>query len=188
MRTILKPWGSLALGTATLMLAACGGHGPNSYLMPKDAVASKLTGAEREFNFLGSQKRTIKSVARNGDTIRIRLSSGNGGMQSAYCSAIVEAIDDDWTRVTPDCTDKNSAIEETVAQINEMQVDEFVIAVLYDKPIDEAMVKKRTSAVAIDNLGAMGKEVRAEVDKAAADAAYYNDSWADSGSGSDWGN
>ena len=178
---------AFAIGAAA-MTSACGGHGPNTYLMPKDAVIAKLTGAEREFDYIGSQKRTIRSVAVNGDAVRVRLTSNSGGMKPANCSAFVEAIDDEWTRVTPDCTDRVSAMDETVAQINEMQIDEFVIAVLYDKPIDADMVLRRTSAVAIDNLDEMSREARASADAATYDS--YSGSSGDWGSesGSDWGN
>ena len=186
MRRFSKTFAVMSVAAVTLSLSACGRHGPNSYLMPKEAVAAKLTGAEREFDFIGGQTRKITSIARNGDTIRVLLSSSQGGMDSAYCSAIVEAINDDWTRVTPDCTDKNSAIDETIAQINEMQIDEFVIAVLYDKPVDASMVAKRTSAVAIDNIGAMQRQVDDEISQAT--DAYASDGWANGGGGSDWGN
>ncbi|WP_299193038.1 hypothetical protein [uncultured Erythrobacter sp.] len=174
---------ALLIGAASIT-TACGGHGPNSYLMPKDAVIAKLADAEREFDYIGSQKRTIRSIAVNGDKVRVRLTSSTNGMKPANCNALVEAIDDEWTRVTPDCTDRSGAIDETVAQINEMQIDEFVIAVLYDRPVDADMVLRRTSAVAIDNLDEMSREARAASD--AATNGSSSGSWG-SEDGNDWG-
>ena len=178
---------ALAIGAASLT-AACGGHGPNSYLMPKDAVVAKLTNAEREFEYIGGQKRTIRATSVRGDTIRVSLSSAGSGMRSAQCEAIVEAINDDWTRVTPSCKDEDDAFEETLAQVNEMQVDEFVIAVLYNKPIDESMVLKRTSAVAIDNMDEMQNEARATAREASKrDYGSSTSGWgSNTNSGSSW--
>lgn len=187
MRRFQKTAGGLAIAAATLSLAACGGHGPNSYLMPKDAVVAKLDGAEREFTFAGSDKRTIRATGRSGDTIKVRVTYNTGSLGSRLCEAQIEAIDEEWTRVTPVCPKSDSATENMQAEIDQMQVDEWVLAVLYNREVDSAMVFKRTSAVAIDNIGEISKEAAAELENGPTVTAYADDGW-DSGDGSDWGN
>ena len=157
--------------------------------MPKDAVVAKLTGAEREYSFGGKDKRIVKATSRSGDTIKVKLTYTTGPLGTANCEARVEAIDEEWSRVTPVCPAGSSAGDKLQAEINEMQVDEWVLAVLYNREVDSAMVLKRTSAVAIDNIGELSKEAAAEIEKA--ESAYADQaSAADWGSegGSDWGN
>ena len=172
------------LAGSMLALAACGGHGPNSYLMPKDALVAKLIGAEREFTVGGSDKRTIRSISRNGDNINVRVSYGTS---SRSCKVRVEAIDEKWTRATPECTTSGGATERFEAELDQMQVDEFVLAVLYDREIDSSMVLKRTSAVMIDNLGDVTEEVANEMENMAPDVPVSDTGWAEAGE-SDWGN
>ena len=177
----------MGLAAATFALTACGGHGPNSYLMEKDAVVAKLTGAEREFSFGGKDKRVIRATSRNGDTVKVRVTYTTGPLGSAMCEAQVEAIDEEWTRVTPVCPKTDSAADNMQAEINEMQVDEWVLAVLYNREVDSAMVLKRTSAVAIDNIGELSREAAAEIENGATATAYVDEGWEGEGGG-DWGN
>ncbi len=189
MRAVSKKVSSIALVLAgASVTVACGGHGPNSYLMPKDAVVAKLANAEKQFQYGSGDMRAIRATSRSGDIIKVRLPSVNGTGSTRLCEAQVEAIDEEWTRVTPVCSKTDDALENTMSEILEMQVDEFVIAVLYDKPIDSAMVAKRTSAVAIDNIGEISREARA-AQEAATDSAYSPSSDWDraEASGSDWG-
>lgn len=186
MRRVSNIAAKALLAGTTLALAACGGHGPNSYLMAKDAVVAKLTGAEREFSIGGADKRTIRAVSRNGDTIKVRVSYASGSIGSALCEARVEAINEEWSRVTPVCPKSDSATEIMQAEIDEMQVDEWVLAVLYNREVDSAMVLKRTSAVAIDNINDISKEAAAQLEQAPPASGYTEDGWASSDS--DWGN
>lgn len=188
-----KKFASLALLVcASSLTVACGGHGPNSYLMPKDAVVAKLSAAERTFSYGGSDSRKIEATGVNGDTVRLRLTANGGDMPTTICEARVEAIDEEWTRVTPVCEESDSAVENTVMEILEMHVDEFVIAVLYDREIDESMVLKRTSAVAIDNIGEIGREARElseEMEREGGNRQYSQDGsdWGDNSGGAGWG-
>lgn len=190
MRRFSNSLATFSLCVGTLALGACGGHGPNTYLMPKEAVAAKLDGASREYAFGGKDKRTISAVRRSGDTIKVRVKYNTGSLGTSMCEAQVEAIDEDWTRVTPVCPKSSDAAENLQAEINEMQVDEFVLAVLYDREVDSSMVLKRTSAVAIDNIGKIANQTIEE------DLAEYQGptssepvagDWGSEG-GSDWGN
>lgn len=182
---------ALAIGGAALT-AACGGHGPNSYLMPKDAVMAKLTDAEREFSLTGNDSRSIEAQRWEGDTLVVRFTQA--GSRSVGCFAHVEAINDDWTRVNPDCGEGSNAKDTAEREIARMQVDEWVIAVLHDKPMDEAMIRKRTLAVAIDHVGE-GMREEAEQrrqnrarDRAAAAAVASGTDWgSESPAGGDWG-
>ena len=190
MRIITKRTGAAAIIIATAsMTAGCGGHGPNSYLMPKDAVVAKLEGAEREFLFADRDERTVRAIRRSGDTLKVQINYANSSVSSQTCEARVEAIDEEWSRVTPVCPEGENATDNLQSELNEMQIDEFVIAVLYDKPIDASMVFKRTSAVAIDNIGDITKEIHEEVQASENQTARAAAGW-DSGdaSGSDWGN
>ncbi len=182
-----KTAASAMIAAAGAMLAGCGGQGPNTYLMPKNAVKAKLTGAEREYSYIGGQHRDVSAISWNGDTLRVRV--GGANMRSMTCSAVVEAVDEDWTRVIPDCPNGRNAEQQVESEIAAMQVDEFVIAVLYDKPVDESMVAKRTSAVVIDNIDEITREVHEEVEAAAnAQPSYSSSDWAsEDGSSSDWG-
>lgn len=186
MRRVSNIAAKALLAGTTLALAACGGHGPNSYLMPKDALLAKLTGAEREYSLGGRDKRTIRSTSRNGDTINVRLTYAAGSMGTANCKVRVEAIDEKWTRATPECPTSSSATERTQHEIDQMQVDEFVLAVLYDREVDSSMVLKRTSAVVLDNFGDVTKEVGDEMQALAPEVPSSDSGWADS-SDSDWG-
>ena len=155
----MKSISMLAIGGAAMLTTGCGGHGPNSYLMPKDAVVEKLTGASKTFSYGGPAQHTIQSVSKNGDTLKVRINI-SGGTSIPVCEARVEAIDEEWTRVTPVCPKTDSAIEDTVNEIFEKHVDEFVIAVLHDRKFDSAMMKKRMAAVAIDNMGEIRSEAK----------------------------
>ena len=186
MRRFLKTGAALSIAGATLALAACGGHGPNSYLMPKDALLAKLTGAEREYSLGGRDKRTIRATSRSGDTINVRLTYSAGSLGTANCKVRVEAIDEKWTRATPECPTSSSATERTQHEIDQMQIDEFVLAVLYDRDVDTSMVLKRTSAVVIDNFGDVTKEVGDEMQALAPEVPTSDSGWAES-SDSDWG-
>lgn len=175
------------LTIATLTLASCGGHGPNSYLMPADAVKAKLTGASKEYRVLNADPRTIVATSWNGNALNVTLSGK--GVTTTRCKAIIEAIDEKWTRVSPQCPEGKTAIERTESEIARMQVDEWIIAVLYDKPVDESMVGKRISAIALDNLGDMQKQMVDEIDKAAhsSSSVYADAEWGADTAG-DWGN
>jgi hypothetical protein len=155
-----------ALASMTLFLAACGGHGPNTYLMPKDAVMAKLTGATREFQTIGEMDRKVSAISWNGDKLNVTVSGT--GMKPTSCRAIVEAIDAKWTRVTPECPKGMNAFDQTEREIARMQVDEFVIAVLYNRAVDADMVNKRIGAIAIDNIDEMHQEIGDEMTAAAA--------------------
>ncbi len=179
----------IAIGVGAMLTSACGGHGANSYMMPKDAVVAKLTGAKKEFSYGGSSTQSITSVSKSGDTIKVRISSNGGGMTPPVCEARVEAIDEDWTRVTPSCPEAETAIGDTVSEIYEKHVDEFVIAVLYNREIDSAMIRKRMGAVAIDNMGEMRREVAATArEMEAANTGSRDAGWQSDNSGSGWGN
>ncbi len=178
----------MAIAVGAMLTSACGGHGPNSYLMSKDAVVAKLTGAKKEFSYGGSSTQSITAVSKNGDTIKVRISSNGGGMAPPLCEARVEAIDEEWTRVTPSCPDAETAIGDTVSEIYEKHVDEFVIAVLHNREIDSAMIRKRMGAVAIDNMGDMRREALTtarEMEKASNGSA---DGWQSGDSSGGWGN
>lgn len=177
----------LITGAASLT-AACGGHGPNTYLMAKDAVAAKLEGAEREFTFDGRDKRIIRSVRRSGDMVRVKLTYTTGSLGSVTCEARVEAVDEDWSHVDAVCPTSGSASDNLQGEINEMQIEEFVEAVLYDKPVDASMVLKRTSAVAIDNIGEVINEAEQKARETTYASAPSDTGWTEDGSGSDWGN
>ncbi len=189
MRIITKKVAATAIIMATAsMTAGCGGHGPDSYLMPKDAVVAKLEGAEREFLFADRDERTVRVIRRSGDTLKVQVNYANNSVASQTCEARVEAIDEEWSRVTPVCPEGENATDNLQSELNEMQVDEFVIAVLYNKPIDASMVFKRTSAVAIDNIGDITKEIHEEVQASENGTTRPAAGWAgDDGSGSDWG-
>lgn len=183
MRNISKILATGLLGTAAIMLTACGGHGPNSYLMPKDAVMAKLTGASKEYQIIGNMDRKVSAISWSGDKLNVNVSGE--GSKVHRCKAIVEAIDEEWTRVTPECPEGKNAFEQTESEIARMQVDEFVIAVLYNKAVDASMVNKRISAIAIDNMDDMQKEVGQEM---AAASESYDSGWDSDLSGGDWGN
>ena len=187
MRRFSKALAATGLAVGALALGACGGHGPNSYLMPKDAVKAKLTGKAKEYRVLNADPRSIVATSWNGDSLNVTLSGK--GVKPTRCKATVEAIDEKWTRVSPSCPEGKTAIEKTESEIARMQVDEFIIAVLYDKPVDESMVAKRISAIALDNMGDMQKQMVDEIDAAAAasSSAYADAEW-NANSGSDWGN
>jgi len=194
MRVHTKSAAAMTLTAMATMTAACGGHGANSYLMPKDAVVTKLTGAQKEFSYGGNSTQSITSVSKSGDTIRVRISSNGGGMTPPLCEARVEAIDEEWTRVTPSCTAGETAIDQTIGEIYEKHVDEFVIAVLHNREIDSEMIRKRMGAVAIDNMGEMRREVAslaeeefAKSDERAA-SAQRDAQWRSDDADGGWGN
>ena len=194
MRRFSKTIATLAVSAATLALAGCGGHGPNTYLMSKDDVVAKLTGAEREYDFGGKDKRIVKAISRSGDNLKVKVTYTTGALGSVMCEAQIEAIDEEWTRVTPVCPKSTSAADNLQAEVYEMQVDEWVLAVLYNREVDTAMVLKRTSAIVIDNFGDVAEEAGDEIQAAAEEqeratlaAEMDSGGWEDSG-GSDWGN
>ncbi len=179
---------AIAAGAGSLT-AGCGGHGPNTYLMAKDAVVAKLEGAEREFSFSGRDKRIIRSLRRSGDMVRVKLTYTTGSLGSVTCEARVEAVDEDWSHIDAVCPTSGSASDNLQGEIHEMQIEEFVEAVLYDKPVDASMVLKRTSAVAIDNIGDVIQEEQEAASAAFEEANQSSSSWAsEDGAGSDWGN
>jgi len=181
MNTMTKRGLAIALATgAAALTAACGGHGPNSYLMPKEAVAAKLAQGEKTYPNGSTGQRVIRSTSRSGDVIKVRLSVTQDYGTDINCEMHVEAIDEDWTRVTPKCDEGRSAIETTVLEMMEKEVDEFVIAVLHDRPIDHEKIALRRGAVAIDNMGEMRREAL-EADQAMREAQADN-------SGNSWGN
>ena len=185
MTIFTKRTGAFAIAAgAALLTAACGGHGPNSYLMPKEAVAEKLAKGTKSYS-MGAGERVVKATRRQGDVIKVRLSLTNRQDATFNCEARVEAIDDEWTRVTPVCDEGDSAIEATVMEMLEKEVDEFVIAVLYDQPIDHEKLKRRRAAVAIDNMGEMRREAL-EADQAMREMSSSNQSSWGNNSGSNW--
>lgn len=180
---------AIAAATAAL-LTGCGGHGPNTYLMPKDAVVAKLTGAEREYSFFGGKdKRIVTATSTQGDVVKVRVNHTTGARGIKTCEAQVEAINEEWTRVTPVCPKGSNAEAQTNAELVEMEIDEFVIAVLYDREVDSDMVFKRTSAVIIDNVGELTAEAEREAKEAQAAyrEAQVRDSFATDTETSDWG-
>ncbi len=160
--------GSVAVSMGALLLSACGGHGPNTYLMPKDAVMEKLTGASKHFTQTLSGRTDVRAVSWRGDRLMVNLTS-SGGL-TKMCTATVEAIDEEWTRVTPACGDENASDvgDAMEAQINRMKVDEFVIAVLYDRPMNEEAIANRTSAVVVGSIGDIQRETHKSMREAAA--------------------
>lgn len=184
MRRFSKVFSALGLGAATLSLAACGGHGPNSYLMAKDPIKAKLTGAEKTFKSPANIPFTVKATSWQGDKLNVSITGPSGS--PTRCQAVVEAIDEEWTRVSPDCAKEDGKTER---MISEMQVDEFVIAVLYDEPMNNTKIANRTSAIVIETMGDIQKRVAADLEEAskASEASYSS---ADFGeySDSDWGN
>ena len=183
-RTIFST--ALVLGAASLT-AACGGHGPNSYLMPKDAVVEKLSSAQKTYRTIGGNSRTIKATSTRNDTIKVRLAMDNGNGSPQICEAIVEAIDEEWTRVTPSCKDRGNAMGDAISEMYEKEVDEWVIAVLYDTEIDGQKVAQRSAAVAIDNMPEMQREAL-DADREFREQQARGSFAPDSGSaGSDWG-
>ena len=145
------------------MTVACGGHGPNSYLMSKDAVMAKLSNAERQYSEIGELQRTVRASGWNGDTLRLRITTTGGAVTPQSCQAFVEAIDEKWTRVTPSCSARqgeSAATSNAISEVFAMHVDEFVIAVLHNREVDAGKVLRRTSAIAIDNIDELQTEAR----------------------------
>lgn len=187
MRRFHKPAGALAIATATLALAACGGHGPNSYLMAKDPLQAKLTNSAKTFQSLTGQNFDVRALSWQGDRLQVSIKGPSG--KATRCEAVVEAIDEEWTRVSPDCT--KAGEEKTEQMLAEMQVDEFIIAVLYSKEMDNSMIAKRTSAIVLDTMDDIQRRAASDIEeasKAAESAAFNGESWAETGDGSDWGN
>lgn len=172
------------LGAASLSLAACGGHGPNSYLMAKEPIKAKLTGAEKTFNSAMNIPFDVKATSWQGDKLNVSITGPSGA--PTRCQAVVEAIDEDWTRVSPDCSKEDGKTER---MISEMQVDEFVIAVLYDEPMNDTKIANRSSAIVIETMGDIQKRVAADLNEAAkASESSYSSSDFGEYSDSDWGN
>lgn len=174
---------ALAIGIGAMMVSACGGHGPNTYLMPKEAVMEKLANASKHYTQRMGGRFDIRSGSWSGDRLSVTV-TGSGGV-SKRCEAIIEAIDEEWTRVTPKCGDENAedVTDSIEAQINRMKVDEFVIAVLYDKPIDTHSINKRTSAVVIGEMGNIQDQAREEM----LEAAEASERMSRGASSSGWG-
>lgn len=149
---------------------------------------AKLTNAEKQYETIGGETRTIRATGWSGDTLKLRLTVNRGNGHPQVCEALVEAIDEDWTRVSPSCTERGNAIADTVSEIHEKEVDEFVIAVLHNGEIDGTMVAKRSAAVAIDNMPEMQNEA-IEADRAARESRAQGSFAPDSAdyAGSDWG-
>ena len=184
MRRFSKLLAGAALGVATLSLAACGGHGPNSYLMAKDPIKTKLTGAEKTFKSPANIPFTVKATSWQGDKLNVSITGPSGS--PTRCQAVVEAINEEWTRVSPECTKEDGKTER---MISEMQVDEFVIAVLYNEPMNDSKIANRTSAIVIETMGDIQKRVAADLEEAAkaSETSYSSADWGDS-EGGDWGN
>ncbi|MHA7818602.1 MAG: hypothetical protein ACX930_03025 [Erythrobacter sp.] len=185
MRKSTKSLAAVALCGATLSLAACGGHGPNTYLMAAEPIKAKLTGAEKTFTSVGNVPFDVRATSWQGDRLQVTIKGPSG--ESTRCEAVVEAIDEDWTRVSPDCAKAREHKTET--ELAEMHVDEFIIAVLYNKPMNDNMIAKRTSAIVIATMDDIQRRAANEIDEAAktSEASYSSSDWGDSG-GSDWGN
>ena len=184
MRRFSKTLATLAVCAAPLMLGACGGHGPNSYLMAADPIKAKLSNAEKSFKNVGGLEFDVRATSWQGDRLQVTVKGPSG--KPTRCEAVVEAIDEEWTRVSPDCSKAGEA--KTEQMLGEMQVDEFIIAVLYDKPMDESMIAKRTSAIVIDTMGDIQKRAAAEIQEASQSSSYTTDEWSGEAGGSDWGN
>lgn len=186
MRRFSKTLATGVLCAATLSLGGCGGHGPNTYLMAAEPIKAKLSSAEKSFKNVGGLEFDVRATSWQGDRLQVAIKGPSG--KPMRCEAVVEAIDEEWTRVSPDCT--KAGEEKTERMLGEMQVDEFVIAVLYDKPMNDSMIAKRTSAIVIETMGDIQQRAAAELEeasKASRSSSYTSDDWGDSG-GSDWGN
>ena len=172
---------ALAIGAASLT-AACGGHGPNSYLMPKEPLMEKLASSSKDYKVALAGRTSVTSGTWSGDKMRVTITSASGNKETCY--AVVEAINEEWTRVTPDCGsfDADDVTEKMENQLNRMKVDELIIAVLYDNPMNAQSISNRTSAIVLENFGEIQAEAAASMQEAAA-ASEANGT----GRGSGWG-
>lgn len=155
----LSPAVAIAM-TAALLVGGCSAE-PGTYSMSSEAVKSKLTGAQKQYIEGGQNTRTVRATGWSGNDLNVRISTSVGSNYTQNCKAKVEAIDEDTTRVTPDCGEGINAGNNTILELLELEVDEFIIAALNDSEMDGDRILMRGAAVTLNNMGDMQREALA---------------------------
>ncbi len=139
------------LFVGSLSITACGNE-PDLYNVSGAAAKQKLANAQATYSELDCDKiHTVKSEGWEGDILTVKLSSTGGKQYDKTCMARLEIAGEGKVRITPDCSEMRGDIGETLARFSEMEVDEFVMASLADRPIDAEMIARRRQAIAAGN-------------------------------------
>lgn len=163
-KTDAKMRGAMCFVLGAAMLTSACGSEPGTYSIPMDQVKSKLAGASKQYTEGGQNTRTVTAVGWSGDAVSVQLSTSVGEKFTQNCTAMVEAVDEGTTRVTPDCGMGVNAGNTAIIELLEVQVDEFIIAVLNDGEMDGKRILRRGAAVTMGNMGDMQREA-IEADK-----------------------
>jgi hypothetical protein len=177
------PRRTLALVAGFLFLGACGaGADADVYAIPLTEAKAKVRSTQASY-IAGSQTRSMRSAGVEAGGLRVTMP--NAGTFSSSCFLRFEAVDEQSTRITPDCGDTGAATSDAAARFVELEIAALVRQTLTGEPVDAETLGKQMAKVAFKNMPKMQQEgfaaneewVQQQQEKAIQRAKDAEDGW-----------
>ena len=154
----------------SILLTSCGEE-PGVYSMTPAQLRAELESAT--ISYKPNPTGPTQTISGNGivnESVRLSLSSSNGGEYSRSCLLNFSAVDDSNTKVQAECNRGagSSSQSRTMEQLDEASVMEFVDAHLSGRPFNYGAVALKQAGVMHENLDANTKEALENYDRAQA--------------------
>ncbi|WP_156423724.1 hypothetical protein [Erythrobacter sp. YT30] len=192
MRIASKFRNATLAGSACFTLAGCSaGAEGDTFAMPIAEARSKLSNVQSSYE-TGSQTRTMRASGVSPKGIPVKLPKT--GAFSSSCHLVLEEVDANSTRITPDCGDTGATTTDVAAEFFEYEIAAHVRKILTGEEIDTDALGKKMAILAMKNASAMIKEggqadqqwVEEQQEAAVQRARNTQDGWGDDTSSNDW--
>lgn len=139
-----------------LTLGACGsGADADIYAIPLTEAKAKIRSTQASY-VAGSQTRSMRSDGVEAGGLRVRMP--NAGTFSSSCILRFEAVDEQNTRITPDCGDTGAATSDAAARFVELEIAALVRQTLTGEPVDAEELGMQMATVALKSMPKMQQE------------------------------
>lgn len=123
-----------------MLLGACGaGADDGVYALPLSEAKAKVASTKASYNS-GSETRSMRSAGPVAEGLRVKMP--NAGTFASSCILRFEAVDEQSTRITPDCGDTGAATSDAVARFVELEIAALVRQTLTGEPVDAQKLGK----------------------------------------------